>query len=85
MSLKILIDRRDGRIATHAKKMQKKMEEYEDRAHWTPHDHVNPLGVPSHLAIFPVRCDDCGETYWANSPWAEHQRCRGVRSKAGFG
>lgn len=47
-------------------------------------DNVELHGVAQHLVRYPVICDDCGLTYWANSPWAEHPKCQKARDKVGF-
>lgn len=48
---------------------------------------VRPSGVALHLARFPIVCDECEKTYWANNPYASHPGCKGGAGRpslAGF-
>jgi formylmethanofuran dehydrogenase subunit E len=46
---------------------------------------VDLYGIAQHTARFPVICDDCGETFWANDPYATHSKCsKGRESRVGF-
>ena len=79
--MKIIWGRDSGVLAAHAKAVQKACEA---RDHKPDAREVKPKGVAAHLAKFPVLCDDCGETFWANDQWANHTGCRGVKRGTGF-
>lgn len=43
------------------------------------------IGVAEHLALHPVRCDDCTETYWSQDQWSStHPGCKGLKKNMGF-
>lgn len=83
--MKIIFDRRDREtVFEHAQKVIKAQEEwlYKHRP-----GQINPRGVAVHMTLHPIKCDDCGETYWSRDEYGSHISCKGPRPKqaAGFG
>lgn len=72
-----------SRITEHARATVKYISDKEFDRH-NPNGAGKPLGIPVYAAKYPVVCDDCNETYWANDPYASHVRCRGNLRGAGF-
>lgn len=76
----IYANRNQETTSEHAARLIRSLQEYEDKY---PHA-ASPRNVSDYAAVFPVICDNCGDTFWANSPHAIHPRCRGTRSQFGF-
>lgn len=80
--MKIIIDVGKSGIEAHAKKVLRARELYLERH---PHaENIVPRGIATHAARYPVICDDCGVTFWANDPYAAHQKCSAKNGKVGF-
>lgn len=80
--MKIIMGQSRSAIEEHAKKVLLALDREEERH---PHrTNVQPRGVATYAARHPVVCDDCGETFWANDPYASHPKCKKGRGEIGF-
>lgn len=80
--MKIIYGIAHSEIPAHARKVIRALDA-EDERH--PNRYTKPRGIPRHLAKFPVTCDECGETFWANDEYASHARCKGGdKPRVGF-
>lgn len=77
--MKIIFGESRDAIAEHARKYF----EARDKSNERYPDEMRPKGIAYHTARFPIVCEDCGETYWANDPYTAHTKCGSTR-RAGF-
>ena len=80
--MKIIVGQNRSDIEEHAKKVLRAIAAYELRHPRA--ENIVPRGIPTHAARFPVVCDDCGDTFWANDPYASHRKCSKGRERIGF-
>jgi hypothetical protein len=82
MALKVIVHDNISQAESHAQAYFRARREMNMRR---PHvDNMDLYGIAQHTTRYPIICDDCGETYWANDPYAEHIKCRKGKAKAGF-
>lgn len=82
MGLKIIVHSHLSQAEEHAKEWFTVR-----RRQQMKHPNVNDVdlhGISQYSVRYPNICDDCGQTFWANDPYAEHARCPKGRSKMGF-
>jgi hypothetical protein len=80
--LQIIYENRNrASLAEHARDLVVQLDEQQmQRAPWQ----VRPRNVPTHLAMFPVRCDDCAEQFWAHDEFGKHIGCKHGKGRPGF-
>lgn len=78
--LNVIIDDSVSRVEAHARRLIREQRERE----FNHLDAVAPIGIANHSVLFPVICDDCGETFWAHDLYATHQGCKKKSSGIGF-
>ena len=82
MALKVIVHDNISQAENHAKCWFKAKEAAN---HKNPSvDYADLYGIPKHTARFPVVCDDCGETFWANDPYSVHSKCSKGHNRVGF-
>ena len=72
----------DGPVRSVVEEHAKNMIKFHQQRAFKSHE-PQPLGIPVHTALHPIICDDCGDTYWANDPYASHRKCS-RNGKLGF-
>jgi len=79
--VKIIRGADSERLAIHARSVLKGLEDY-DRRH---PQYAKPRDCGSYSAVFPILCDECGETFWARDQYSSHKRCNKGQPGMGFG
>lgn len=78
--MKIILGANAVDRTAHAKRVVRKL-----RSEDADPRNIRPMGVAYTTAVYPHRCDDCGEQFWSQDQWgAAHIGCRGERRDVGF-
>lgn len=80
LPVKLVFGLERSRIADHAQKLLIAQVKFD----WKNPHNVIPLGIPAHAVRYPVVCDECGMTFWANDPYAWHRKCSAKKNATGF-